>query len=279
MAASTGPNLGLQFGWALGEDGWNTGMDNNLKRLDAEVHLSVKDKDLYTPPGSPAAGDRYIVGPSPTGAWAGHSKDIAAWVLGAWAFYTPKTGFLAYVEDETAVYYYASSAWSKYGVATGGTHSLWIPPSAFIGDSAYAHYGTTFFELNGYAYLQFPSGGDYHNYAHIMVPSDLGAISAAVLYVANYEGTSAANTVWQLALAELFEGEYASDTMAWANTTLAPYADAERIKEWSLTLPSFAWNKRKAVKMLLARLATDAADTNPNEMRLLGMRLDYSWSP
>ena len=58
--SSTDPNLGLNYGWTLGESGWDTGMDTNLKRLGAVVGLSVKDRDLTTPPASPANGDRYI---------------------------------------------------------------------------------------------------------------------------------------------------------------------------------------------------------------------------
>lgn len=48
--SSTDPNLGLTYGWTLGESGWDTGMDANLKRLGATVGLSVKDRDLTTPP-------------------------------------------------------------------------------------------------------------------------------------------------------------------------------------------------------------------------------------
>ena len=35
MAAMQGPNLGVNYGWAARESGWNTGMDANLKLLDA----------------------------------------------------------------------------------------------------------------------------------------------------------------------------------------------------------------------------------------------------
>ena len=42
MAALQGPNLGVNYGWATRESGWNTGMDANLKLLDAVLQLSVK---------------------------------------------------------------------------------------------------------------------------------------------------------------------------------------------------------------------------------------------
>jgi len=50
-----------------------------LRTLDAIVQLLVLDKDLATPPGSPADGNRYIVAASPTGAWTGQAGKIAAW--------------------------------------------------------------------------------------------------------------------------------------------------------------------------------------------------------
>ncbi|MFN3576067.1 MAG: DUF2793 domain-containing protein [Tabrizicola sp.] len=39
-----------------------------------------------TPPGSPADGDAHIVGPAPTGAWAGRANTIAVRIGGAWRF-------------------------------------------------------------------------------------------------------------------------------------------------------------------------------------------------
>lgn len=47
-----------------------------------------------TPPGSPAAGDAYLVGGSPTGAWVGYGGDIAIYdgVSLGWVFFTPRTG-------------------------------------------------------------------------------------------------------------------------------------------------------------------------------------------
>ncbi len=52
--------------------------------LDAVVQLAVIDKDLTVPPGSPTAGDRYIVGSSATGAWASEDGNIAAYQNSAW---------------------------------------------------------------------------------------------------------------------------------------------------------------------------------------------------
>ena len=50
-------------------------MDANLKRLGAVVGLSVKDRDLTTPPASPANGDRYLIPAAATGA-VGRSAEL-----------------------------------------------------------------------------------------------------------------------------------------------------------------------------------------------------------
>ena len=62
------------------------------------------DRNLATPPGSPTDGQRWIVAASPTGAWSGHATEIAAWQDGAWRFFAPRTGWLAYVVDEGAAH-------------------------------------------------------------------------------------------------------------------------------------------------------------------------------
>lgn len=77
---------------------------------------SVLDKDLSTPPGSPSKGDRYIVGSSGTGDWAGHDGDIAEYNGASWDFTAKKKGLFVYVEDENELYYYISS----WAIFTGG---------------------------------------------------------------------------------------------------------------------------------------------------------------
>lgn len=113
MASSTEPRSGIKYGWTLGENNWNVDMDANLLSIGRfAFHLSVKDRDLATPPGSPAAGDTYIVAASPTGAWVGHATHIAIWSGSAWVFGTPRTGWMAYIEDEDKVSMFRSSTWS-----------------------------------------------------------------------------------------------------------------------------------------------------------------------
>ena len=119
MASTTEVRSGLKYGWALGENAWNTEMDSNLKQIGRfGYHLSVKDRDLATPPGSPANGDSYIVAAAPTGAWVGYAGSLAVWVsaTSSWAFMAPRVGYMAYVEDEEKLSVYKVSGWSA-GVA------------------------------------------------------------------------------------------------------------------------------------------------------------------
>ena len=88
-----------------------------LLGLDAVVALSVIDKDLTVPPGSPSAGDRYIVGASATGDWAGEDNNVAAYQDSAWLFYTPQEGWLSWVEDEEVQYRWTGSAWAQREIA------------------------------------------------------------------------------------------------------------------------------------------------------------------
>lgn len=95
-----------------------------LRALDALVQLSVKDRDLATPPGSPAEGDRYIVAASPTGVWSGHASDIAVFQDGAWDFHDPLEGWRCFVEDENAFLIFDGSAWVDWGAALGALQNL-----------------------------------------------------------------------------------------------------------------------------------------------------------
>jgi len=66
--------------------------------------ITVLDRHLAAPPGSPAEGDRYIVAAGATGAWATHDYEIAEWTGTAWEFAGPFLGMTAFVEDETREY-------------------------------------------------------------------------------------------------------------------------------------------------------------------------------
>jgi hypothetical protein len=82
-------------------------------------HYIFKDRDLATPPGSPADGDSYLIAASPTGAWAGEAGNIAWYMNTAWKFITPIEGFTAWVNDENVFVGYDGSSWSTLAAPSG----------------------------------------------------------------------------------------------------------------------------------------------------------------
>ncbi len=118
MAAAQ-PNLGLYSGFVDLEDNWGDDMNAALRVLDWAVMPRVLDRDLATPPGSPANGDAYIVAASPTGAWFGLATRLVRWSAqtGAWDAVTAKRGWEVWVEDEGARVRFDGSAWAAIGIS------------------------------------------------------------------------------------------------------------------------------------------------------------------
>lgn len=128
MALITLPNIGVIAGFADGDGGWGDEMNNALRLMDALINCRVVDI-LNAPPGSPANGSVYIVGTSPTGAFAGYVGRLAIYraansgegVSAGWIFVDPKPGFRAYVIDDKRFYRVGSdSLW----VVDNGTDTL-----------------------------------------------------------------------------------------------------------------------------------------------------------
>lgn len=73
--------------------------------LDGLVQLSVLDRDLTAPPGSPADGDRYLVASDASRDWAGWDLNVAFWTDGAWLRLPPRTGWQTSVKTTSATDY------------------------------------------------------------------------------------------------------------------------------------------------------------------------------
>ena len=93
-------------------------VNDALTRLDALVHLSVESATETSPPGSPADGDRWIVGPGATDAWAGEDGKVAAWIDGAWVFLEPQSGWQAWVASTRTWLVFDGTDWRAGPAAT-----------------------------------------------------------------------------------------------------------------------------------------------------------------
>lgn len=88
-----------------------------IATIDAILNRGAIDRALDTPPGSPAAGDLYIVGSSPTGDWSANAGDIAYYQT-TWKFISPNEGMTLWVNDEDLSYTWDGSDWVVNGVGS-----------------------------------------------------------------------------------------------------------------------------------------------------------------
>ena len=75
------------------------------------VAAAVEGLPLATPPATPDVGDCYIVAASPTGAWAGHAQQVAAYTSGGWRFVAPRDGMRVDVVTSGNTAVYRGGAW------------------------------------------------------------------------------------------------------------------------------------------------------------------------
>ncbi|MEI9995687.1 MAG: DUF2793 domain-containing protein [Rhizomicrobium sp.] len=85
-----------------------------LLQMDALLFARFLDRDLGSPPATPADGDTYLVAAGGAGAWTGQDGKIAFAADGGWRFYAPFTGLAAYVVDESRLIVFTGAAWADY---------------------------------------------------------------------------------------------------------------------------------------------------------------------
>jgi len=113
------PNLSLPFIQAAQSQKHVTA-NEAFAGIDALAQISVIDRDLNTPPASPADGDTYIIGGAPTGAWSGQTQHTVTYYYnGVWYFAEPNAGWIAYVANETPRFKaFDGSAWVNLSTLT-----------------------------------------------------------------------------------------------------------------------------------------------------------------
>ncbi len=130
MTATVGANLGMNYAWASGEDGWNVGMDANLLKIDTLAKLKVINYTTTTPPVSPSEGDVYIVGIGATGDWSGLDKKVVVRTGTSWTSYAPVKGWLAYNENTSSYIGYNGTNWIVKPFGASGNNITTITSSS-----------------------------------------------------------------------------------------------------------------------------------------------------
>lgn len=90
-----------------------------LVTFDALISRSALSR-TNTPPGSPSAGDTYIVGTAPTGAWSGKANNIAFFFNG-WRFIAPTQKMRFFVENVAQFWEYTAPNWAAVAAGTPTT--------------------------------------------------------------------------------------------------------------------------------------------------------------
>lgn len=83
-----------------------------LARLDLAVAAAVIEVGRNAPPASPAAGDCYVLGSAPTGAWAGQARALAGFTDGGWRFVAAVAGMQVLDRSQYCLASYDGTAWS-----------------------------------------------------------------------------------------------------------------------------------------------------------------------
>lgn len=94
-----------------------------LAALDLLVQAAADGVGINTPPGSPAAGQCWIVGAAPTGAWSGQAGALAGWTGGGWRFVAAREGMTVWTGGASGFARYSGGAWVA-GALAGQTLSL-----------------------------------------------------------------------------------------------------------------------------------------------------------
>lgn len=249
-------------------------MDANLKRLDTIVQAQVIDKDLATPPGSPANGDRYIVAASPTGAWVGHAKDVAVYEVSAWVFYTPKDGWIAWVTDENRLYIYDATAWNRYSAGLEGiTRKLWIPCTAF-GFNAIARSSPV--DEGHFDFISLIAAGDTDLMAWWKVPDDFATLTNWKAFYSMSGSSTTTLTIYWGYIGAATDGNFADNLCTIVSVGLTPSgSSANRMNIDTLTNPAGPPTLTPGALAKIYFRRHNAEDANPDDMKFLGIMLEY----
>jgi hypothetical protein len=154
-----------------------------LYQFDAFLCARFLDRDLTAPPSTPSDGDTYLVHATATGDWTGQSGKIAYCADGAWRFYAPFGGLVAYVADETKLIVYTGSAWVDYASLL----SLQNVPLIGVNTTATAPNLLTV-ESNAVLFTDVPTGSGGTGDVRATLSKQAAANTASFLFQDNFSG-------------------------------------------------------------------------------------------
>jgi hypothetical protein len=94
-------------------------VNESLVALDLLVAGAVEEPPVNAPPASPGTGQCWIVGASPSGAWAGKPGHVAGYTAAGWRLIAPTDGMVLIVRSTGTFATYRGGAWDIGEVRTG----------------------------------------------------------------------------------------------------------------------------------------------------------------
>lgn len=259
------PNLSLPY-IASAQAQKHVTHNEAIRSLDALVQVAVVDRDLTAPPLSPAEGERYIVASGATGAWATHDAKLAAWQDGAWAFYSPREGWIVWVSDEGLLVCWNATAWTE---VTGATASL-LQNASFVGINATAD-TTNRLSVSAPATLLNHEGG-----GHQLKLNKNGATqTASLLYQTGFSGRAELGTTGD----DDFHVKVSPDGANWNEAIVIDNATGSVSFPNTATLPSGGSSAGLAVAASRAELKATATTSSVVLLKEDGREGLYTWNP
>jgi hypothetical protein len=93
-----------------------------LTIADLAIQLVVESMDLADPPGTPTAGQCWVVAEEASGSWLGREGTIAGWTAGGWIFVEPKAGWRAWAINRGNVIRFDGAGWEDEAARSDGLY-------------------------------------------------------------------------------------------------------------------------------------------------------------
>lgn len=115
-----------------------------LTLIDAALHPATAAPATNDPPATPADGQMWIIGATPSGAWSGRAGTLATWTSGGWRFVAPLPGMTVWLSGSARWAWHDGTVWRMdalpcAGIAVDGVPVLGARKPAIAGPSG----GTT----------------------------------------------------------------------------------------------------------------------------------------
>ncbi len=122
-----------------------------MNRLDALVQPVVQQVGLNSPPGSLVDGQCWIIGATPTGAWAGQANRLVQRIGGAWVFHAPLVGLVVFDTATLTQRVRLGSAWTLLVPRIIEASTTYDPPSRAAGEDVTTSVAVTGAALGDFA--------------------------------------------------------------------------------------------------------------------------------